>query len=115
MEVATPLDITGALGADSVLLPMTETRHTYQDPMMSTDQLHAWSDTTTYANTAEPRQAVEANKGKNRRKPEMTEGTPDIQSPTDARAWSSQMTFRFPNNCQVHGYAFPRSRKRDDL
>ena len=94
MEVATPLDITGTLGADFVLLPTTETRRTYQDPGMSTDQLHAWSDTTTYANTAGPRQAIEVNKGKKRRKPDMTEGTPNIQSPTDARKWSSQMTFR---------------------
>ena len=73
---------------------MTEMRRTYQDPALSTDQLHAWSDTATYANSVGPRQAVEVNKGKKRRKPEMTEGTPNIQSPTDARAWSSQMTFR---------------------
>ena len=94
IEVVNPLDISGQLGTDFVLLPMTEMRHTYQDPDMSTDQLHAWSDTATYANTVGPRQEMEANKGKKRRKPETMKETPNIQSPTDARAWASQMTSR---------------------
>ena len=47
IEVANPLDISGQLGTDFVLLPTTEMRHTYKDPAMSTDQLHAWSDTAT--------------------------------------------------------------------
>ena len=93
-KVVTPLDISGLLGTDFVLLPKTEMRHTYQDPALSTDQLHAWSDTATYANTIRPRQAAETSKGKKRRKPEAIEAIPSIQSPTDARAWSSQMTFR---------------------
>ena len=63
IEVVTPLDISGQLGTDFVLLPMTEMRHTYQDPAMSTVQLHAWSDTATYANTVGLRQVMEANKG----------------------------------------------------
>ena len=62
IEVASPLDISGQLGTDFVLLPITEMRHTYQDPDMSTDQLHAWSDTAIYANTVGPRQEMEANK-----------------------------------------------------
>jgi hypothetical protein len=37
---------------------------------------------------------VEATKGKKRRKPEAIEVIPSVQSPTDARAWYSQMTFR---------------------
>jgi hypothetical protein len=93
-KVATPLDISGLLGNDFVLLPTTEMRRTYQDPALSTDQLHAWSDTERYANTIGPRLVVEATKGKKRRKPEAIEMIPNIQSPTDARAWSSQMTFR---------------------
>ena len=93
-KVATPLDISGLLGTNFILLPMTEMRHTYQAPALSTDQLHAWSDMTTYANTIGPRPAVEAFKGKKQRKPEAIEGIPNIQSPTDARAWSSQITFR---------------------
>jgi hypothetical protein len=44
-KVAIPLDISGLLGTDFALLPMTEMRHTYQDPTLSIDQLHAWSDT----------------------------------------------------------------------
>ena len=63
-KVVTPLDISGLLGIDFVFLPKTEMRHTYQDPALSTDQLHAWSDTEMYANTNGPRQAVEATKGK---------------------------------------------------
>ena len=61
---------------------------------MSTDQLHAWSDTATYANTVGPRQVMEANIGKKRRKPETMKEAPNIQSPTDARARASQMTSR---------------------
>jgi hypothetical protein len=93
-KVAIPLDISGLLGTDFALLPMTEMRHTYQDPALSIDQLHAWSDTEKYANTIGPRHAVGAAKGKKRHKPEAIEVIPNIQSPTDARAWSSQMTFR---------------------
>ena len=63
-ELANPLDISGQLGTDFVLLPITEMRHTYKDPDVSTEQRHAWNDTATYANTAGPRQVMEANKGK---------------------------------------------------
>jgi hypothetical protein len=66
-KIATPLDISGLLGNDFVLLPTTEMRRTYQDPALSTDQLHAWSDTERYANTIGPRLVVEATKGKKRR------------------------------------------------
>ena len=85
--MATPLDISGLLGNDFVLLPTTEMRRTYQDSALSTDQLHAWSDTERYANTIGPRLVVEATKGKKRRKPEAIEMISNIQSPTDARAW----------------------------
>jgi hypothetical protein len=108
-KVATPLDISGLLGTDFVLQPTTEMRHTYQDPALSTDQLHAWSDTERYANMIEPRPAVVATKGKKRRKPEAIEVIPNIQSPTDARARSNdippwQTTFR-PMDTHPHGDA----------
>ena len=37
---------------------------------------------------------MEANKGRKRRKPETMKDTPNIQSPSDARAWARQMTTR---------------------
>jgi hypothetical protein len=51
---AIPLVISGTLGSDFVLPPQAETRYTYQDPALSTEQLHEWGETDTYANTAGP-------------------------------------------------------------
>ena len=39
MTAATPLDISGSLGTDFELLPTAEMRHTYQHPVLSTDQV----------------------------------------------------------------------------
>jgi hypothetical protein len=113
MTEATPLDISGTLGTDFVLLPTAEMRYTYQDPALSTDQLHDWSDTATYANTVGPRQTMDVNKGKMRHKPEAAEATPNLQSPIDVRAWDSQMTFRLRQQLSGPWIRIPtESRKR---
>ena len=40
-EVPTaPLDISNEIGSDFALLPAAEVRYTYQDPALSTEQLH---------------------------------------------------------------------------
>ena len=88
------LDITSEIGSDIEPLPEAEVRYTYQDLALSTEQLHQWSNTDNYANTAGARAIQEPAKGKKRRQPEATKDYPTILSPTDVRAWASRMTFR---------------------
>jgi hypothetical protein len=68
------------MGSDIVLLPKAEVHYTYQDLVLSTSQLHQWSET---ANTADTRAMTEPDKGRKRRKPETTDDTPTLLSPTD--------------------------------
>ena len=58
------LDITSEIGSDFELLPEAEVRYTYQDLAFSTEQLHQWSDTDNYANTAGAREIQKPAKGK---------------------------------------------------
>ena len=78
-EVPTaPLDISNEIGSDFVLLPAAEVRNIFQDPALSTEQLHQWGETDKYANTAGTQVVTEPAKGRKRRKPETADDAPTL-------------------------------------